>query len=85
MNVVNRLYVVRADWDHEAGVWVAYSEDIPGLATGGDTFEALFDKLRIVVPELLEENGLLPPSSGGTVDVPFSLIAQRVEHVCHSV
>ena len=55
-----RVYVVRADWDVEAKVWVAYSDDVPGLATGSDTLEDLVEKLRTAVPELLEENGLLP-------------------------
>jgi predicted RNase H-like HicB family nuclease len=52
-------YHVRAEWDDEAEVWVASSDDVPGLATGADTLEALIDKLKIVIPELLEENGLL--------------------------
>jgi predicted RNase H-like HicB family nuclease len=56
-------YHVRAEWDDEAEVWVASSDDVPGLATGADTLEALIDKLKIVIPELLEENGLL--SDGG--------------------
>jgi predicted RNase H-like HicB family nuclease len=51
-----RIYVVRADWDAEAKVWVAYSDDIPGLATGADTLEDLVEKLKVVVPELLDEN-----------------------------
>ena len=53
-------YRVTAEWDEEAQVWVAWGDDVPGLATGADTFEALIEKLMIVVPELLVENGLLP-------------------------
>ena len=52
-------YHVRAEWDGEAEVWVASSDDVPGLATGAETLEALIDKLKIVIPELLKENGLL--------------------------
>jgi predicted RNase H-like HicB family nuclease len=52
-------YHVNAEWDDEAGVWVASSEDVPGLATGADTLEALIEKLNIVIPDLLEANGLL--------------------------
>jgi predicted RNase H-like HicB family nuclease len=70
-------YNVRAEWDGEAGVWVASSDDVPGLATGADTFEELIEKLKVVIPELLEENGLLP--SDGE-DVPFAVVAERVEH-----
>jgi predicted RNase H-like HicB family nuclease len=53
-------YQVKAEWDDEASVWVASSDDVPGLATGADTLEALIDKLKVVIPELLEANGLLP-------------------------
>ena len=71
------LYHVKAEWDAEAAVWVASSEDVPGLATGADTFEALIEKLKVVIPELLEENGLL---AAGTLDVPFAVFAERTEH-----
>jgi len=69
-------YSVRAEWDGEAGVWVASSDDVPGLATGADTFEELVEKLKVVIPELLEENGLL---AGDTEDVPFAIVAERIE------
>jgi predicted RNase H-like HicB family nuclease len=49
-------YHVQADWDPEAGVWVATSEDVPGLATEAETLEALTEKLRGLIPELLEAN-----------------------------
>ena len=52
-------FVVRALWDAEAGVWVATSDDVPGLATESKTFEALLKKLRTLVPELLELNNAL--------------------------
>jgi len=45
-----------ADWDPEAEVWVATSDDVPGLATEAETIESLTAKLRIMVPELLEAN-----------------------------
>jgi len=68
---------VKAEWDAEASVWVASSDDVPGLATGAETFEELIAKLKIVIPELLEENGLLPQ---GIDEVPFSVNAERMEH-----
>jgi predicted RNase H-like HicB family nuclease len=71
------IYHVNAEWDEEASVWVASSEDVPGLATGADTVESLIEKLKIVIPELLEENGLLP---AGVTEVPFALKAERTEH-----
>jgi predicted RNase H-like HicB family nuclease len=70
------LYHVTAEWDEEAQVWVASSEDVPGLATGADTLEELIEKLKVVIPELLVENGLLP---AGTAHVPFAIKAERTE------
>ena len=69
-------YQVIAEWDEEARVWVASSEDVPGLATGADTLDDLIEKLKIVIPELLVENGLLPE---GTDTVPFAVKAERSE------
>ena len=51
-------YRVIAEWD--ARVWVASSEDVPGLATGADTFEDLIEKLKVVIPELLVEMDYCP-------------------------
>ena len=50
--------VVRATWDEKAKVWVATSEDLKGLATEAKTCEALLQKLKVIIPELLEANGL---------------------------
>jgi predicted RNase H-like HicB family nuclease len=69
-------YRVTAEWDDEAKVWVASSDDVPGLATGAETPEELIEKLRIVIPELLVENRLLPAS---TESVPFAVRAERIE------
>lgn len=50
----DRVYEVRAMWDAEASVWVATSDDIPGLATWAATFEGLEQKLSVMIPELLQ-------------------------------
>ena len=39
---------VRAEWDEDAEVWVATSDDVPGLATEEDNLERLIKKLKIV-------------------------------------
>ena len=49
--------LVRASWDPESSVWVATSEDVPGLVTEADTMSALLAKLKVMVPEMLDENG----------------------------
>jgi hypothetical protein len=35
---------VRVEWDDEACVWVATSDDVPGLATEQDAMEGLIKK-----------------------------------------
>jgi hypothetical protein len=54
---VNNPLYVHADWDAEAGVWVARSNDVPGLTTEAASFGALVIKMKTLVPELLEANG----------------------------
>ncbi|MEO5923150.1 MAG: DUF1902 domain-containing protein [Bryobacteraceae bacterium] len=53
------VYEIRAQWDSEAGVWVAESEDVPGLVAEGDSPNVLIQKLKTLIPELLELNGVL--------------------------
>ena len=62
------VYTVQAIWDEEARVWVAESEDVLGLATEAESPEALLNKLRVLVPELLELNDCLR-SNEKSVDV----------------
>jgi predicted RNase H-like HicB family nuclease len=71
------IYCVKAEWDHEASVWVATSDDVPGLVTEAPTLESLLGKLRQMVPEMLELNGVLPPEAARRA--PFRLIAERLE------
>jgi predicted RNase H-like HicB family nuclease len=52
-----RPIIVTADWDPEAGVWVATTRDIPGLVTEASTVEALRAKLPGMILDLLEEAG----------------------------
>jgi predicted RNase H-like HicB family nuclease len=68
---------VHADWDDEAYVWVATSDDVPGLATEAETAEELVEKLKRLIPELLEANGLVLP--GGDEGVSFELLTRRFE------
>ena len=54
--------IVNAMWDAEASVWVATSDDVLGLVTEAASFELLLEKLRVMVPELLEMNHAMPSS-----------------------
>jgi len=70
-----REHIVHAKWDDEADVWVATSDDVPGLVTESKTFEALLKKLRSLVPELLELNGAMPKSGKAA----YRVVAERRE------
>lgn len=72
-------YQVYALWDAEAEVWVATSDDVPGLVTEAETIEALSDKLRIMIPELLRLNDVIAPDYVGPV--VFQLTSQKQETV----
>lgn len=50
--------IVRAEWDDEAQVWVATSDDIQGLAIEADTIEMLKGKVVPAIEDLIETNGL---------------------------
>lgn len=67
-------YHVLAHWDAEAGVWVATSEDVPGLVAEDETRAGLIDKLKTLIPELLELNG----PAGDLAEIPFELVAHSV-------
>jgi predicted RNase H-like HicB family nuclease len=70
------LIIVNAVWDTDNKVWVAESEDVPGLATGADTLEELIEKLKVAIPEMLTENGI--PFEPGRL--PFKVEAERSEY-----
>ncbi len=40
-------------------MWVATSDDIPGLAVEARNLNELCDLLKVIIPELLEENSHL--------------------------
>ena len=69
---MSKPFYVHAEWNDEAQVWVATSEAVPGLVTEAATTEALMDKLRAMIPELLAANGIAhePP-------VAFELLTRR--------
>ncbi len=59
-----RPIVIHADWDPEAAVWVAKTNDLKGLVTEADTMEALRTKLPGMILDLLDEYGVSdPPAS----------------------
>lgn len=71
------LVLIRALWDADAGVWVATSEDIPGLATEAETLEDLRDKVVAMIPELFEANGI----TLDVAEIPVHFLAEQTTRV----
>ena len=72
--VTKKPYFIRAEWDEEAQVWVATSDDVPGLATESESVENLVKKLRVMIPEILEANGISLDQ-----EVTFEVLLRRFE------
>jgi len=68
---------VQAFWDQDAAVWVATSEDLPGLVTEAETIEILTQKLRVMIPELTLLNKIVPSDYVGSIT--FELTSHRQE------
>ena len=49
--------MIATRWDAEAGVWIATSDDVPGLVVEAVTWPAMIEEARLVLPELLELEG----------------------------
>lgn len=65
--------LILAEWDVEASVWVARSDDVPGLVAESETLENLDAKLQVMVPEMLQANGVLINEGA----VAWKLVAHR--------
>ncbi|GHV79627.1 hypothetical protein AGMMS49944_14180 [Spirochaetia bacterium] len=47
-------YKVALTWDEEAYVWMATSEDVPGFALESGSLDALIERVKFAVPDLLD-------------------------------
>jgi hypothetical protein len=68
---------VEAFWDEEAKVWVASSDDVPGLITEAPTMELLIQKIRTLIPELFRANNII--AYEGMIDIPVHLLGRWQE------
>lgn len=68
-------YTITFTWDDEASVWIATSNDIPGLVLESGSFDALLERTRFAVPELLALN------SHDTQPLYLSFVSERHERM----
>lgn len=64
-----RPYVVNARWDDEAKVWIATSDDVPGLCCEAATLPELRETVAALAPGLLLLNGRDLPAEGVPLDL----------------
>jgi hypothetical protein len=55
--VMSCSITINARWDPEASVWIATSDDVTGLVVEADTWPAMIEEVRLVLPDLLEVSG----------------------------
>lgn len=70
--------VAKANWDEEAQVWVATSEDLPGLVTEAEDLKVLLEKVILVAQDLLEDDG---DRFAGLAEIPIVLMSQQIAKV----
>ncbi len=68
-------YVINFTWDNAADVWIATSDDIPGLVLESGSYDALLERVRFAVPELLELN------SPKALPVTLAFLSERRERM----
>ena len=67
--------LIKFTWDPEVAVWIAESDDVPGLVLESGSFDALVERVRIAVPELLELNGR------GSSPLQLRMVSERRERI----
>jgi predicted RNase H-like HicB family nuclease len=66
-------YKIQIIWDDEAEVWIAESEDLPGLVLESNSIDALIERTRLAAADLLEVSG-----SDASAFLDFSMTRQMI-------
>jgi hypothetical protein len=51
---MTRFFTIDARWDGDAKIWLATSTDVPGLVVEAESWPAMIEEVRLVLPDLLE-------------------------------
>ena len=65
---------IKFHWDSEAAVWTATSDDVPGLILECGSFDALVERVKASIPELISLNGKIK-------DFRLSFVTEREDVV----
>ena len=66
---------IKFRWDPEEAVWTATSKDVPGLVLESGSFDALLERVKQAVPEMVRLNGSASP------DFKLSYLTEREDQV----
>ena len=53
-----KSYNIQLAWDDEAKVWMATSDDIPGLILENESADKLIQRVILTAPEIIKLNGI---------------------------
>ncbi len=68
-------YIVNLSWDNETNVWIATSDDIPGLVLESNSFDTLLKRVESAVPELLALN------NSAALPLTLTFLSERRERI----
>ena len=51
-------YNIKLAWDDEAKVWMATSDDIPGLILENESADKIIQRVMLAAPEIIKLNGV---------------------------
>ncbi len=68
-------YTIDMNWDSHAAVWIATSDDVPGLVMESGSFDGLVERVKYAVPELLELNQC------GQNQLDLTIVSKRQERI----
>jgi len=77
--VKNPSIIIKAEWDEEAQVWIASSNDIDGLALEAVTMEILLQRIPGALCDLLELNGF--ENGSGLPEIPYHVMSSTVGRI----
>lgn len=78
--LMKNRFSVQVTWDAAAEMWVADSDDIPGLAAEAPDDKSLWEKLEGLIPELLALNDVsLDPKHDIEVMLNFHPRKERIQ------
>ncbi len=75
--MTTKIYAIDVMWDAEVDVYLATSADVPGLVTEAGSLDALIERVKAIVPELLIDNGLI--RAGEPQELGLTFMARRSE------